>query len=121
MIQVKAGKNPPSIGKVKEFAYTIEKTEGVIAGVFVTVEKEHWSRDMKKVAGEAGKFKHPHSARKFPRLQHWHIKRADFRAREETMFQGLPDLPEIAHPGTGKELIPRQADFAYWKPTEEEN
>lgn len=68
---------------------------------------------------KGGKFKHLHSARKFPRLQHW--QRADLRTREETMFQGLPDLPEIAHPGTGKELIPRQTDFGYWKPTGDDN
>ena len=118
LAQVKGGKNPPDINKVKAFAETI-RSEDAIAGVFITVEKEHWTPAMRKVAREAGKFKHPHSARKFPRLQHWHIKRADLRAREETMFQGLPDLPEIAHPGTGKELIPRQSDFDYWKPTEE--
>lgn len=120
LVQVKGGKNPPDINKVKAFAETI-RSEGAIAGVFITVEKEHWTPAMKKVAKEAGKFKHPHSSTEYPRLQHWHIKRADLRAREETMFQGLPDLPEIAHPGTGKPLIPRQSDFDYWKPTKEEN
>lgn len=45
-----------------------KKTEGVIAGVFITLDKEHWTPAMKKVARETGKFKHPHSARKFPRL-----------------------------------------------------
>ncbi len=93
----------------------------MICGVFITVEEKHWGRGMKKIAREMGKFKHPDSAIQYPRLQHWWIKKADLRAREETMFQGLPDLPEIAHPGTGKPLIPRQSDFAYWKPTEEEN
>lgn len=74
---------------------------------------------MKKVAREAGKFKHPHSARQFLRLQHWHFKRADLRAREEMLFQGLPNLPALL--GLNKKpLIPKQADFAYWKRTEEE-
>lgn len=27
-----------------------KKTEGAIAGVFITLEKEHWTRDMDKVA-----------------------------------------------------------------------
>ena len=120
LAQVKGGKNPPDINKVKAFARDIEKTEGVIAGVFITVEQKHWTREMKKIAREMGKFKQPGSASKYPRLQHWHIKRADLRAREETMFEGLPNLPELL--GLDKKpLRPRQADFDYWKPTAEED
>ena len=120
LVQVKGGKNAPDINKVKAFARDIEKTEGVICGVFITVEEKHWTKEMKKIAKEMGKFKYPHSASKYPRLQHWHIKRADLRAREETMFEGLPNLPELM--GLDKKaLIPRQADFGYWKTTEEEN
>ena len=119
LAQVKGGKNPPDINKVKAFAHDIEKTEGVIAGVFITVEKEHWKPEMKKIAREMGKFKYPHSATKYPRLQHWWIQKADLRAKEETMFEGLPNLPELM--GLDKKaLIPKQADFAYWKHTEEE-
>lgn len=51
-----------------------KKTEGAIAGVFITLEKEHRTRDMDKVAKQAGKFKHPQSATQYRRLQHWHIK-----------------------------------------------
>lgn len=102
--QVKVGK--PSLESAERFDRTIEKTPGVIAGVFITLEKDDWTPAMRKVAKDAGKFKHPHSARKFPRLQHWYFKRSD--------------LPEIV--GTDeKKVDPRQADFAYWKPTEDEN
>ena len=120
LVQVKGGKNPPSLDKVKAFARTIEKTEEAICGVFITVEKEHWGSGMKKIAREMGKWKHPDSAVQYPRLQHWWIKKADLRAREETMFEGLPDLPDLM--GLDKKaLIPKQSDFAYWKHTEEEN
>lgn len=120
LVQVKGGKNAPSKDKVEAFARRIEKTEGVIAGVFITVEEKHWTKEMKNIARGMGKFKQPGSASKYPRLQHWWIQKADLRAKEETMMDGLPHLPELM--GLDKKpLIPRQADFAYWKPTEEEN
>ena len=34
---------------------------------------------------------------KFPRFQHWHCSRANLRNREETLFEGLPRLPDLAH------------------------
>lgn len=73
---------------------------------------------MKKIAREMKRFDHP-DGRKYPRLQHWYLKRADLRAREETMLDGLPNLPALL--GLNKKaLIPKQSDFAYWKHTEEE-
>ena len=119
LVQVKGGKNPPSLDKVSRFARDIEKTEGVICGVFITVEEKHWTREMKKIAREMGKWKHPGTGRKYPKLQHWWIQKADLRAKEETLFEGLPNLPELM--GLDKKaLIPRQADFNYWHPTQEE-
>ena len=120
LVQVKGGKNPPSLDKVKAFARTIEKTEEAICGVFITVEEKHWGNGMKKIAREMGKFEHPGTGRKYPKLQNWYLKKADLRAREETMFEGLPNLPDLL--GLDKKpLIPKQADFSYWKPTEGEN
>ena len=92
----------------------------MIAGVFITLEEKDGTAEMRKVANAAGQFKHPHSTRKYPRLQHWHFRRADLRAREETMFPGWPDLPEIMGPNEKKVEL-RQSDFDYWKPSEEEN
>ena len=73
IVQVKAGK--PNIDQVRAFDHKIARMRGAIAGVFITLEKEHWTREMRVVANQAGKFKHPHSATKYPRLQHWHIKK----------------------------------------------
>ncbi len=118
LVQVKGGKNPPSIDKVKAFALEIERSKTAIAGVFITVEQKHWTSGMKKIAREMKRFEHP-DGRKYPRLQHWYLKRADLRAREETMLDGLPNLPSLL--GLNKKpLIPKQSDFAYWKHTEEE-
>ena len=119
LVQVKGGKNGPSIEKVKGFARDIERSKTAICGVFITVEQKHWGSGMKKIAREMGRFEHP-DGRKYPRLQHWYLKRADLRAREETMLDGLPNLPALL--GLNKKaLIPKQADFSYWKHTEEEN
>ena len=120
LAQVKGGKNPPSLDKVEAFARRIEKSKTAICGVFITVEEKHWTREMKKIAREMGKFKHPGTGRKYPRLQHWWIQKADLRAKEETMFEGLPNLPDLL--GLDKKpLIPRQADFGYWHATQEED
>ena len=89
--QVKAGK--PTLSQVRDFAYVIQNTERAIAGVFITVEKNHWTTAMKKIAREMKRFDRP-DGNKYPRLQHWYLKRADLRAREETMFEGLPNLPD---------------------------
>ena len=78
---------------MRDFAYVIQNTERAIAGVFITVEQKHWTAEMKKIAREMKRFDHP-DGRKYPRLQHWYLKRADLRAREETMFEGLPNLPD---------------------------
>ena len=118
LVQVKGGKNGPSLDKVSRFARDIERSKTAIAGVFITVEQKHWTAEMKKIAREMGRFEHP-DGRKYPRLQHWYLKRADLRAREETMLDGLPNLPALL--GLNKKaLIPKQSDFAYWKHTEED-
>ena len=96
-----------------------KKTEGAIAGVFITLEKEHRTRDMDKVAKQAGKFKHPHSATQYPRLQHWHIKQNDDKLNDEAMWAGFPILPELSHPLSGEELAIKQPLF--WHRTEDEN
>ena len=120
LVQVKGGERPPSKDKVEAFARRIEKTEEAVCGVFITVEEKHWGNGMKKIAREMGKFEHPGTGRKYPKLQNWYLKKADLRAREETMFEGLPNLPDLL--GLDKKpLIPKQADFSYWKPTEDEN
>ena len=119
IVQCKGG--PPNIDQVRAFAYKIMRTPHVIAGVFITLEKEHWTAEMRKIASKAGQFKAPGSARKYPRLQHWHCSRANLRHREETLFEGLPNLPDLAH-RDGKalrkvEISVQQSDF--WKGTEE--
>ena len=40
-----------------------------IAGVFITLEKDDWTTEVKKIALNAKKFKEAGSAEKFPRLQ----------------------------------------------------
>ena len=121
IVQCKGG--PPTIDQVRAFAWNITKPKSnAIAGVFITLEKEDWTPEMKKIARSAGKFKEAGSARKFPRLQHWHCSRANLRNREETLFEGLPSLPDLAHRGDGKalrkvEISVEQSDF--WKGREE--
>ena len=120
IVQCKAGK--PTIDQVRSFAWNITKPKSkAVAGVFVTLEKEHWTPEMKKIARQAGQFKEAGSARKFPRLQHWHCSQANLRNREETLFEGLPKLPDLAH-RDGKalrkvEISVEQSDF--WKGREE--
>ena len=120
LVQVKGGKNPPSIDKVSRFARDIEKSKTAICGVFITVEQKHWGSGMKKIAREMGEFEHPGTGRKYKKLQNWYLKKADLRVTAEDLFVGLPTLPDLR--GLDKKpLIPKQADFDYWKPTEEEN
>ena len=122
IVQCKAGK--PNIDQVMAFDNRIKRIPRVIAGVFITLEsakKGHWTSEMRKIASQAGKFKEAGSARKFPRLQHWHCSQANLRNREETLFEGLPNLPDLAH-RDGKalrkvEISVQQSDF--WKGTEE--
>ena len=122
IVQCKAGK--PNIDQVMAFDNRIKRTPRVIAGVFITLEsakKGRWTAEMRKIASQAGKFKEAGSARKFPRLQHWHCSQANLRNREETLFEGLPSLPDLAH-RDGKalrkvEISVEQSDF--WKGTEE--
>ena len=110
LVQVKAGK--PNIDQVLAFDHKIQRTKGAIAGVFITLEEDHWTRDMDKVAKQAGKFKHPQSATKYPRLQHWHIKQNDDKLNDdEAMWAGFPILPELSHPLSGKELTIKQPLF----------
>ena len=100
----------------------------MIAGVFVTLDykvdgKEVWTPEMKKIARSLKRFKVAGAAEKYPRLQHWHCARANLRNREETLFEGLPNLPDLAHRGDGEalrkvEISVEQSDF--WKGREEE-
>ena len=119
IVQCKGG--PPNIDQVRAFDHKIMRTPRVIAGVFITLEKWHWKPEMKKIARSAGKFKEAGSAKKYPRFQHWHCAQANLRNREETLFEGLPKLPDLAH-RDGKalrkvEISVEQSDF--WKGTEE--
>ncbi len=80
-----------------------------------------WTAERHKIASQAGKFKEAGSARKYPRLQHWHCSQANLRNREETLLEGLPKLPDLAH-RDGKalrkvEISVEQSDF--WKGREE--
>ena len=125
IVQCKAGK--PAIDQVRAFAYNITKPKSkAVAGVFITLEekvegKKVWTPEMHKIAQSLKKFSIAGSARKYPRLQHWHCSRANLRNREETLFEGLPNLPDLAH-RDGKalrkvEISVAQSDF--WKGTEE--
>ena len=84
-----------------------EKTEGGIAGVFITVERNQWTDGMREVADRQGTFKHEHSANKYPRLQHWHIRQFYYKTRHLR----LPNLPEMANPLSGKEMVIQQTGF----------
>lgn len=91
-----------------------KKTEGAIAGVFVTLEEDHRTRDMDKVAKQADKFKHPQSATQYPRLQHWHIKQNNDKLQDgDAMWADFPVLPESSHPLSGKELTIKQSLFSH--------
>ena len=98
LAQVKAGKPTPS--QVRDFANVIRDTKGAIAGVFITVEKGHWTADMREIAYRQGTFKHEHSADEYPRLQHWHVGQFFYK----TPHLRLPFLPEMADPLSGKEM-----------------
>lgn len=99
LAQVKAGKPTPS--HVRDFANVIRDTKGAVAGVFITVERNWWTRDMQEIADRQGTFKHEHSADEYPKLQHWHIGQFYFK----TPHLRLPHLPEMADPLSGKEMI----------------
>ena len=125
IVQCKAGK--PTIDQVRAFAWNITKPKSnAIAGVFITLEKkvdgkDVWTGEMQRIARSLKKFKEAGSARKYPRLQHWHCSRANLRHREETLFEGLPSLPDLAH-RDGKalrkvEIRVEQSEF--WKGREE--
>ena len=82
---------------------------------------DDWTGEMRKIAQSLKKFQEAGSARKYPRLQHWHCARANLRNREETLLEGLPNLPDLAH-REGKtlrkvEISVEQSEF--WKGTEE--
>ena len=97
----------------------------MIAGVFITLDykvdgNEVWTPEMKKIARSLKRFKVAGAAEKYPRLQHWHCARANLRNREETLLEGLPNLPALL--GLNKKaLIPKQSDFDYWHATQEED
>lgn len=81
-----------------------KKTEGAIAGVFITLEEKWWTLEMRKVVRQAGKFKHHQSATQYPRLQHWYIKQNDDKLQDsDAMWEGFPIFPELSHPLSGKE------------------
>ncbi len=106
IVQVKAGK--PTIDQVKAFGYVIQNTEGVIAGAFITLEKDDWTDDMRRVKYEMGTFKYSDSAIEYPRLQHWHVGQFFYK----TERRQRPHLPEMADPLSGKEMtIMKQTGF----------
>ena len=126
IVQCKAGK--PTIDQVRSFAWNITKPKSkAVAGVFITLDykvdgKEVWTPEMKKIARSLKRFKVAGAAEKYPRLQHWHCARANLRNREETLFEGLPNLPDLAHRDGEAlrkvEISVEQSDF--WKGREEE-
>ena len=87
------------------------RTSHVIAGVFITLEKERWTPEMKKIADRLGTFKQKHSATEYPRLQHRPIGQNDLKLKKATMWAGFPNLPELSNPLSGKELIVEQPTF----------
>ena len=105
LAQVKAGK--PTLSHVRDFANVIDHTEGAIAGVFITVEKGHWTDGMREVADQLGTFKHEHSMEEFERLQHWHIGQFFY----ESARQRLPHLPELSDPYKKEKVPIRQTGF----------
>ena len=98
LAQVKAGK--PTLSQVRDFANVIKDTEGAVAGVFITLERNQWTRGMQEKADMQGTFKHEHSADEYPRLQHWHVGQFYYK----TSHLRLPNLPELADPLSGKEM-----------------
>ena len=107
LAQVKAGK--PKVTDVRAFANSVRDAKGAVAGVFITLEKNWWTVEMRAIAHRQGTFKHEHSVNEYPRLQHWHIGQLDY----ETLHRRLPHLPELANPLSGKELAIKQPTF--WK------
>ena len=105
LAQVKAGK--PTLSQVRDFAHVIQTTEGAIAGVFITVEKGHWTDGMREVAAQLGTFKHEHSMEEFERLQHWHIGQFFYKSAR----QRLPHLPELSDPYKKEKVPIRQTGF----------
>lgn len=108
LAQVKAGK--PTLSHVRDFAHVISSTEGVVAGVFITVEKAekgHWTDGMREVAAQLGTFKHEHSMEEFERLQHWHIGQFFYKSAR----QRLPHLPELSDPHKKEKVPIRQTGF----------
>ncbi len=89
-----------------------KKAEGIVAGMFITLEEKWWTPEMRRIARQAGKFKHPQSVTQYPSLQHWHIKQHDDKLQDgDAMWAGLPILPELANLLSGKERIIEQPTF----------
>ena len=103
--QVKAGK--PTLSQVRDFAHVISSTEGVVAGVFITVNRKDWTDGMREITAQLGPFRHEHSMDEFDRLQHWHIERFFFK----TAHRRLPHLPELSDPYKKEKVPIRQTGF----------
>ena len=105
LAQVKSGGF--NIDHVKAFAHNIRSMKGAVAGVFITLEKDDWTDDMRRVEYEMGTFKYSDSVIEYPRLQHWHIGQFYYK----TLSKRLPNLPDLKDPGSGKKMEPRQTGF----------
>ena len=98
--EVKAKK--PTITEVRAFAETIQRKQAA-AGVFITLDENGWTKGMDEICHNQGTFKtNADAATEFPIMQHWHVKKL------ENKHDTLPNLPELANPLNGKQLITKQ-------------
>lgn len=97
--QVKA--SPPTIENIRAFAFNVQRK--AVAGVFITLKKDHWTKGMQEIADSLGKFKYEEGANEYPRLQHWHVGQ-HFNKK----YNRFPILPDLANPLTDKEITRKQ-------------
>lgn len=98
--EVKAKK--PTITEVRAFAETIQRKQAA-AGVFITLDENRWTEGMDEIYHNQGASKtNADSATEFPGMQHWHFKKLE--SKRDTS----PNLPELADPLNGKQLIAKQ-------------
>ena len=92
----------PTITEVRAFAETIQRKQAA-AGVFITLDENRWTEGMDEIYHNQGASKtNADSATEFLGMQHRHFKKLE--SKRDTS----PNLPELANPLNGKQLIAKQ-------------
>lgn len=98
VVQVKSGKATQA--HLRDFLHVLDRDDAA-AGVFMTLEKKHVTRPMRRLAGAQGSFRIKGSPTEYPRVQFWSLEEW-FRGKKKR--GALPLLPAMANPVTGKRM-----------------